>query len=195
MRYDGDHKARTRERVLREAAAAIRTQGPDRVGVAALMSRAGLTHGGFYAHFASKDDLLAEAVDYMFADAHAAFFADADDRDPRKVLSRYVDHYLSMAHRDGRDRGCPVPILAGELHRMPVAARDRFVGAVARMTRRIADLVERAGGDDAAERATSAVAEMVGALGLARLADDDAAASLLAVARRSVFAKLGLAPA
>ena len=196
MRYDRDHKAQTRERVLKEAAAAIRAQGPDRLGVAALMSRAGLTHGGFYAHFASKDELLAEAVDYMFADAATAFFTETDNMDPQAVLGRYVDYYLSMLHRDARDLGCPVPILAGELHRMPDVARTRFVDAVDLMKARLVALLERAGVRDAEERAQSAMAEMVGAISLARVMDDRAAADkLLGSARRSVRNKLNIAGA
>lgn len=193
MRYACDHKAQTRERVLTEAAAAIRAEGPDRLSVAALMSRAGLTHGGFYAHWPSKDALLADAIDRMFADG-APYFTDADSQDPRLVLERYVAGYLSMAHRDGRERGCPVPILAGEMHRLPDLARLRFCAAVKRMRERLAGLIERAGVDDAPGRATSAVSEMVGAVGLARATDDPAAAeALLAAARRSVIAKLGIA--
>jgi TetR/AcrR family transcriptional repressor of nem operon len=64
MRYDDNHKERTRARVLAEAAAAIRSKGAERVGVAEVMAGAGLTHGGFYAHFKSKDDLVTEAVTY-----------------------------------------------------------------------------------------------------------------------------------
>src|SRR5882762_3946548 len=66
MRYDDNHKERTRARLLAEAAAAIRSKGAERVGVAEVMAGAGLTHGGFYAHFTSKDDLVTEAVTYMF---------------------------------------------------------------------------------------------------------------------------------
>jgi TetR/AcrR family transcriptional repressor of nem operon len=62
MRYDDNHKERTRSRVLAEAAAAIRSKGAERVGVAEVMAGAGLTHGGFYAHFKPKDDLLTEAI-------------------------------------------------------------------------------------------------------------------------------------
>ena len=62
MRYDAEHKQQTRERVLKEAASAIRAEGPHQVAVAGVMARAGLTHGGFYAHFASKDDLARQAL-------------------------------------------------------------------------------------------------------------------------------------
>jgi len=68
MRYGSEHKAQTRSRVVQEAAAAIRSDGVERIGVAQIMARAGLTHGGFYAHFESKDDLVAQAVEYMFED-------------------------------------------------------------------------------------------------------------------------------
>ena len=170
--------------------------GPDRVGVAALMKRAGLTHGGFYAHWTSRDALLTDAIDWMFAEGSAAWFAYADGQNPPALLTRYVSWYLSMAHRDGRARGCPLPILTGEQHRLPAAAQERFAIAVARMTGRIAAQLERAGVDDASGRAASAVAEMVGAVGLARALDTDAASALLDAARVSVWAKLDLpAPA
>ena len=195
MRYGPDHKAHTRERVLREAAAAIRADGPDRVGVAALMQRAGLTHGGFYAHWPSKDALLADAIDWMFADAAASYLANSEAGEPRGRLERYVAGYLSMTHRDARGQGCPVPILAGEQHRLPEAARARFAAAVARMVTRLAVLMEQAEIDAAEARATSAVAELIGAVALARVSDDAAAEALLAAARTSVRAKLGLMPA
>lgn len=179
--------------MLRAAAQAILTEGPDRVGVAALMRSAGLTHGGFYAHWPSKDALLADAIDLMFADGADTFFAHADAREPREVMRRYVAGYLSMAHRDGRERGCPVPILAGEEHRLPEVARARFAAAVTRMRERLASLLERAGIDDPVARAAGAVAEMVGAVVLARLTRDRAdAEALLTAARRSVEARLGI---
>ena len=192
MRYDSDHKTRTRDRILKEAAAALRTDGPDRVGVAAVMNRAGLTHGGFYAHFSNRDELLSAAVDHMFNDRYDAFFADIETVDPRAALERLVDYYVSMRHRDARDVGCPIPILSGELHRLPDAARTRFVLAVERLTDGIATLLDRAGVDRSRERAVSAVAEMVGAIAIARTVDDTGAQTLLHYVKRSVTAKLGL---
>ena len=193
MRYDGEHKARTRERVLKEAAAAIRADGSDRVGVAAVMARAGLTHGGFYAHFGSKEDLLSEAVGYMFADRYAAFLQDVDTVEPRAALRRFVDYYLSMRHCAARDTGCPIPILSGELHRLPAVAQERFGVAVERLTTAVATLLARAGIDEPRVRAVSAIAEMVGAVALARThADAGKAEDLLAAVRRSVERKFEL---
>src|SRR5258707_9470405 len=103
MRYDDNHKERTRARVLAEAAAAIRGKGVERVGVAEVMAGAGLTHGGFYAHFKSKDDLLTEAISYMFDDAYASFLRHTEGRAPADALSHYIDAYLATSHRDDRE--------------------------------------------------------------------------------------------
>ena len=192
MRYGNEHKAYTRDRVLKEAAAAIRAEGPDRVGVAAVMKRVGLTHGGFYAHFGSRDELLSEAVGYMFKDRYDAFFADLDTIDPRLGLRRLVDYYASMSHRDARDVGCPIPILAGDLHRLPEAAQARFVQAVDRLTGGIVTLLDRAGIHAPQPRAASAVAEMVGAIAIARTLDNQRADELLGHVRKSVERKLCL---
>src|SRR5262245_56464481 len=126
MRYDAEHKERTRQRVLTEAAAAIRAHGPDGIGVAALMSKAGLTHGGFYAHFKSKDDLVAQAIGQMFEEARERFHVNTDDPDPAAALCKYIDIYVSSRHRDSPERGCPLPALSGDLARMSAPARKRF---------------------------------------------------------------------
>ena len=193
MRYSSEHKAHTRERVLKEAAASLRANGPDRVGIADVMKRAGLTHGGFYAHFKSRDDLLTEAVGAMFKDRYDLFFSDIDIVDPRVGLQRFVDNYLSVRHRDARDTGCPIPILAGDVHRLPEGARSRFDRAVHNLTDGIVVLLERAAIESPRSRAIAAVAEMVGAIAVARtLADDAESSALLQIAKASVEAKLGL---
>src|SRR5262245_31906728 len=119
MRYDSEHKERTRQRVLTEAAAAIRAHGPDGIGVAGLMAKAGLTHGGFYAHFKSKDDLVAQAISHMFEESRQRFLTHTDHADPAVALSRYIDMYVSERHRDTPEHGCPLPALSGDLARMP----------------------------------------------------------------------------
>src|SRR5262249_17331392 len=87
MRYDDNHKERTRARVLTEAAAAFRSKGVERVGVAEVMAGAGLTHGGFYAHFKSKDELVAHAVTHMFDASYAWLLRHTEGREPEDALS------------------------------------------------------------------------------------------------------------
>ena len=161
------HKARVRDRILDEAAIALRTGGTEGLSVANLMKRAGLTHGGFYAHFENRDDLVAHAIDRMF-------------RDSSELLQRYlgeeadldglVDYYLSEQAMQRHDRGCPLPWLAGEAPRMPEAARARFQAGITAMEQAIAKALTRQGREksEADLLGTSMVAEMVGAMALAR---------------------------
>jgi len=126
MRYDAEHKERTHQRILAEAASAIRAEGPDRVGVAEVMAELGLTHGGFYAHFASKDELVSCAITYMFDRMIARFEPMTEGLPPAQALSVYIDSYLSVAHRDAPGRGCALAALAalsGDLPRLPADAR------------------------------------------------------------------------
>lgn len=193
MRYGSEHKAETRARVLREAAKAIRRDGVERIGVAQVMGAAGLTHGGFYAHFKSKDDLVAQAVSYMFEDRYTAFFEGLSDTEPHVALGRFIDHYVSMGHRAALHTGCPIPALAGQVPRLPDAARERFVLAVDRLTGAVASLLQRMGRDDAESMADAAIAEMVGAVVLSRIQPDDAKAeAMLATVRDAVKTKLGV---
>ena len=193
MRYDSDHKARTRERIRDEAASAIRAAGPQGVSVGGLMKKAGLTHGGFYAHFGSKDDLVAEAIGHMFAGPYANFAALTEGKLPAQALAAYVDFYLSARHCAARDRGCPLPALSGDLARMPASARARFSEGADRLRGSIAGLLAAMGRDDAETLAASAIAEMVGAIALARAAGDAARSDeILAATRGAVKARLGL---
>ena len=168
MRYDAEHKRRTRQRVLDEAARAIRAEGPDRVAVAGLMARAGLTHGGFYAHFASKDELIAEAIGVMTGEMAARLAEIGEGRSPPKALAAYIDFYLSKEHRDRPDVGCPLPALAADLPRLQPAARERYARAVAGLTRRLSDTLAAAGRPGPEGEAASMLSELVGALSLAR---------------------------
>jgi TetR/AcrR family transcriptional repressor of nem operon len=168
MRYDAEHKQKTRERVLKEAAKAIRAEGPHQVGVAEVMAKAGLTHGGFYAHFRSKDDLVAAAIGQMFAEGAERMAREYKGRTPAEALGAYVDFYLSPRHRDYRDAGCPLPFLAADAPRLTEAARARFAQGVAELEVKLAASLAALGHADPADEAASMLAEMVGALSLAR---------------------------
>jgi TetR/AcrR family transcriptional regulator, transcriptional repressor for nem operon len=193
VRYDSEHKERTRARVLKEAAKAIRAEGPHRVGVAAMMAKAGLTHGGFYAHFASKDDLVVAAMSRMFDEASAKFDRLTAGKPPAAALRAYIDFYLSRQHRDARDTGCPLPSLSADLPRLGVAARRQFAAGLAGLTARVEGLLSALGWPDAEMLASSALAEMAGALSMARgVADPKQSDAILKASRNALKLRFGL---
>jgi TetR/AcrR family transcriptional repressor of nem operon len=179
--------------VIQEAAREIRVQGPDRVGVADIMAKAGLTHGGFYAHFASKDDLVQAAVAKMFEDSRARIGREMDGRSPAEGLSAYIDFYLSALHRDARGAGCAMAALNSDLPRLPQATRTLFAERMAILTERLFVALDALGRPDARDEASSTLAELVGALTLAR-AEPDAARSdaILDRSKRMLKRRLGL---
>lgn len=192
MRYSETHKQETRERVLAVAARTLRSRGPERLGVAEVMAEAGLTHGGFYAHFKSKDDLLAAAVEEAFKDGRALWRTATEDYPGVEGLARYIDFYVSGQHRDRLDTGCPVAALSADFARTPSAAGDAFRANVARLLGAIA---ERLPGEDKAARAAEAgaiFAGMMGAVLVARaIPDREASNRLLAAARDNLKARIG----
>jgi TetR/AcrR family transcriptional repressor of nem operon len=193
MRYDADHKQQTRERVLKAAAKAIRAEGPHRIGVAAVMAEAGLTHGGFYAHFKSKDDFVAAAVGQMFVEGRGRLDRAVEGRTPAEGLAAYLDFYLSAAHRDTRTAGCPLPFLSADAPRLAAPSRERFAQGVADLTGRLAQVLAQLGRADAEEAAGSMLSEMVGAVALARAEPDPARSdAILARTRAALQSRLGL---
>jgi TetR/AcrR family transcriptional repressor of nem operon len=193
VRYSENHKAETRDRVLKEAAKEIRAKGPDNVAVSGIMARAGLTHGGFYAHFLSKDALVKEAIGTMFADARKRTERIDAAGDPRAVLRAYVDFYLSPAHRDSRDRGCPLPTLSGDFARSQPATRSRFGEGVAAIAGRLAGPLAQLGYGDAEAESHALLAQLVGGVALARAVGDPALSdAMLADTHASIVARYGL---
>jgi TetR/AcrR family transcriptional repressor of nem operon len=193
MRYGSEHKEQTRQRVLRAAARAIRAEGPHRVAVAEVMAKVGLTHGGFYAHFKSKDDLVAASIGQMFEEGSERARVEIDGVPPAVGLGRYIDFYLSREHRDARGAGCPLPYLSADAPRMDPISRARFAEGVSGMTARVAALLADLGDPDPGATASSVLAEMVGALSLAR-ADPDPARSdaILERSRAALKTRFGL---
>jgi TetR/AcrR family transcriptional repressor of nem operon len=190
------HKERTRARILEEAASAMRTSGAEGISVAALMKRAGLTHGGFYAHFASRDDLVAHAIDRMFEDNKAMLARHFAGSPPAEGLSKLIDHYLSDRARLAPEKTCAIPSLAGEAPRLPEAARTRFATGIQRFQAVIADSLRALGREAPDALAASVLAEMVGAMSLARSVEDEPAAqAMLAASRQRLKERLQLAPA
>ena len=172
MRYDTEHKARTRQKVLDEAAKAIREEGPHRLGVAGVMARAGLTHGGFYAHFDSREGMLAEAADRAGADTVATMARVAAAVPPEQALNAMLRAYLSKAHVETLETGCAVAALGSEMPRQAPRVRRAATRRIKEMIDLVARHLPEWGQPGAHERALVTVATAVGALVLARAVDD-----------------------
>jgi TetR/AcrR family transcriptional repressor of nem operon len=195
MRYNSEHKTKTRERLLEEAAAAIKLEGPERISIAAIMARAGLTHGGFYAHFGSKEELIAAAIERMFEIVDRAFLRRIEGLEPAEALAYFIDDYLSARQFDSVSDGCPLPALAADVARLGIEIKGPFSHGFARLQEHLADLFRKLGHQnaEAEELATSVYAEMVGAVSLARaIQDPDQAAKIRNQCRRSLKRRLGL---
>lgn len=193
MRYDSEHKQKTREKVLQVAAKAIRADGPERMGVASVMAEAGLTHGGFYAHFKSKDELIAAAIGTMFDQSRARVMRETEGRAPAEGLLAYITFYLSAKHRDARSAGCPIAALASDLPRLAAPSREEFAAGVSRMSASLAEKLALLGHADAEQQGRSMVAELVGALALARVEPDSKRSdAILAASKAQLIRRLGL---
>ncbi len=172
-------KERTRARILNEAASALRTEGIGGIGVADLMKRAGLTHGGFYAHFSSRDELVAHAVDRMFEDSIFRRTRPLDNDDPAAGLAAFIDGYLSEKALMHPEHACPIPSLVSEAPHMPSEARARFAKGITGLNAALAATLKKLGHKDAKTLARSVLSEMVGAMAIARALPDEADALLV----------------
>ena len=168
----GSKKEETRERILRAAARAIRKHGYEGVGVADVMKEAGLTHGGFYAHFESRDALLAAAADQAGAESIEHLTRAIAAAKPGQELIALVDTYLSDGHLAAPEQGGAVAAAGSEVPRQQAEVRR----AASRRIKDFIGLIERQfpewGGSAAHDKAMGIAATLVGALILARAADD-----------------------
>jgi TetR/AcrR family transcriptional regulator, transcriptional repressor for nem operon len=171
-RPDLSRKEATHERIVEAAARAIRRSGYSGTGVADIMKDAGLTHGGFYAHFESREAMLAEAADRAGAESVATLERVAADAPPEKALQTLIRGYLSKEHLERPESGCPMAALGSEMPRQAPEVRR----AATRRIKESIDLVARQlptwGKPAAHEQALATLATMVGAMVLARAVDD-----------------------
>src|SRR6059058_3218615 len=181
----------THERIVAAAARATRRSGYDGTGVADIMKQVGLTHGGFYAHFASRDALLAEAADRAGAESVATLTRVAGAAPPQEALGAMIRAYLSKQHVEDAESGCPVAALGSETPRQ--ASRVRR--AATRRIKEVIDVVARhspnLGEPGVYEHALVTVATMVGALVLARAVDDPKLSEALRAAPLTHFDTTG----
>ena len=174
MPWSKEHKGETRERIVQAAADAFRKRGIDGVGVADIMKRAGLTHGGFYAHFKSKDDLVKAAFEQM----------------SREIADTVgATDYLTELHMLHPERGCPLAAVGTELVRSGAAMRRSVAGEVRARVARIAKRLGKRRDTDT--DATGAFACMVGAMVIARALPENEGSAFLERCRAFLRAAIG----
>ncbi|MGJ5138941.1 TetR/AcrR family transcriptional regulator [Bradyrhizobium oligotrophicum] len=169
MRYSPEHKAETHARIVRKASVRLRERGAHGVGVADLMKEAGLTHGGFYAHFDSREALVVEAFGYAIDRSMEHWRKLLDQLPPQKRLAAIVDGYLSAGHRDDVGHGCAVPALGAEIARESAKTRKAFAAKLEELIDLFAEYIVDVPARTARKRASAMLATLTGTLVMARL--------------------------
>ena len=187
MRRSRELKAETHEAIVAQASRLFRERGVDGVSVGDVMAEAGLTHGGFYRHFETKDALLAAATRKAFDDISAALEARAAAVGREEAVKDYFTFYLSDEHLTHPGLGCPIPTLGAEIARGDEALRLEFASS---MKRSLATMAAGLPGSETESRAEALreLALRVGAILIARACDAATAAEVLEVCRRPVAA-------
>ncbi|HSX71635.1 TetR/AcrR family transcriptional regulator [Pseudomonas subflava] len=180
MRYPEDHKAKTHQRIIEEAALRFRRDGVLATGLQPLMKALGLTHGGFYAHFKSKDDLVEQALQQS-ADQLEEGLKDLEQAP--QPLQTLIKRYLSAAHCESPGTGCPLPTMSAELGQrgQPSEVTDRIVRG------RLEMIASQLSGEHAEQQSALILSAMVGALVLSRSVNDPKLAELLRVGTRNLL--------
>jgi TetR/AcrR family transcriptional repressor of nem operon len=190
MRYSKEHKQETHARIVKKASVRLREKGAHGIGVADLMKEAGLTHGGFYAHFDSREALVMEAFGYAMDRSTERWRKLAEQTPPDKRLATIVENYLTPLHRDDPGHGCAVPTLGAEIARESPKTRKAFAAKLEQMIDMMADQVLEVPRKGARKQAVAALATMMGTLVLSRIAGSgELSDEILAAGREAVLGR------
>jgi TetR/AcrR family transcriptional regulator, transcriptional repressor for nem operon len=175
MRYSREHKLQTHARIVKKASVRLREKGAHGIGVADLMKEAGLTHGGFYAHFDSREALVIEAFAHAMDRSTERWRKLAEQTPPDKRLATIVNSYLTTVHRDDPGHGCAVPTLGAEIARESPKTRRAFAAKLEQMIDMLAEQLpgatpKAAPNKVARKQAMATLATMMGTLVLSRIA-------------------------
>ncbi|MCI0415793.1 TetR/AcrR family transcriptional regulator [bacterium] len=172
MRYRTGHKQETRDQIVRTASQRFRKKGAEGVAISDIMHELRLTHGGFYRHFNSKQQLFVEALKKAFEDGEV-FLRKATEHAPKgQELRNIIERYLSVEHCLNVSSGCPVAALSAEVGRQPKAVRLAFDRAINLFVSRVARFVPGESVKERERKAGVLFAGMVGALSMARATSD-----------------------
>jgi TetR/AcrR family transcriptional regulator, transcriptional repressor for nem operon len=191
MRYSREHKQETHARIVRKASVRLREKGAHGVGVADLMKEAGLTHGGFYAHFPSREALVIEAFAYAMDRSTAHWRKTAEQMPREKRLAHMVEQYLTATHRDDPGHGCAVPALGADITRESPKTRRAFAAKLEDMIEMMADQIDGVPRKTARKQAAAALATMMGTMVLARITGSgELSDDILAAGREAVLGRV-----
>ena len=190
MRYSKEHKQETHARIVKKAATRLREKGAHGIGVADLMKDAGLTHGGFYAHFDSREALVIEAFNYAMDRATERWRKVTAEVPPEKRLATIVDGYLSAVHRDDPGQGCAVPALGAEIARESLKTRKAFALKLDQMIDMITDQIQDVPRKTARKQAMATLATMLGTIVMSRIAGNgEMSDEILSAGREAVLGR------
>ena len=185
MRYKPEQKEETHRRIVEAASREFRAHGFEGIGIAELMHSLGLTHGGFYAHFADKEALVGEATVFALEASLRARLKDFAEGG----LARLLDTYLGEYHRDHPEVGCPLPTISAEVARRPPSSRERFTAKLTELLDGFAAGMPGATLESKQQKAKVLLASMVGAISLARaVSDPELSSSILDAAHEHLLA-------
>lgn len=184
MPWPKDRKSRTHQRIVQGAAAAFRARGVSAVPVDQIMETVGLTRGGFYAHFDSKEDLVAEALEHAEHQTLASLSSSFGSAPAERRLQAAIDTYLSSGHAKHPEQGCPVAALGVELSRTHAKARRGLKRTIRGRLEWMRSLAADGPSQLRKEELVGAMACMIGGITLARAVGDKDSADILRACRR-----------
>jgi len=189
MRYSAGHKKETRERIVKAASRQIRGQGGKGPAIGDLMKNLDLTHGGFYKHFRSKEQLLIEAIVKGFDETEAWLVEAMSKAEPGGELKLIIERYLSLQHCANPAGGCPVAALASEIARYPRAMRLEVDREIRKRIKRMAGLLPGATSEERERNCLVLFSGMAGALSLARATPDPESRKKILEAARDFYTR------
>jgi TetR/AcrR family transcriptional repressor of nem operon len=168
MRYDAEHKEKTHRRIVKGASRQLRKKGLNGPAVATLMKASGLTHGGFYKHFSSRDDLVVEAIEESLRELTQTMIDAAERSGSRAPWKSMIESYLSIDRCDGADRGCPIAALAPDIARTPPAMKQRISAAILKFREELIPFMPGRTSEDKSSNFLMIITSMVGTIAIAR---------------------------
>jgi TetR/AcrR family transcriptional regulator, transcriptional repressor for nem operon len=168
MRYDTEHKANTHRRIVKGASRQLRKKGLNGPAVATLMKASGLTHGGFYKHFSSRDDLVVEAIEESLRELTETMVDAAGRSGSRSPWKSIIETYMSLERCDGADRGYPIAALAPDIARTPPAMKQRISSAIVKFREELIPFMPGRTSEEKSSSFLMIMTSMVGAVAIAR---------------------------